>query len=183
VIRDLLDETELKMDAAVEHVQGEFATVRTGRANPGILHRVMVDYYGAATPLQQLASFSVPDARLLIVAPYDRSSINAIEKAIHTSELGLNPSNDGTVIRLAFPPLTEERRKELIRVVRNMAEEGRIAVRNIRRHCKTDIESLEGEVSEDDVRRGEAELQEITDRHTARIDDLLERKEAELLEV
>jgi ribosome recycling factor len=183
VIRDLLDEAEAKMDAAVEHVQGEFATVRTGRANPAILHRVMVDYYGSPTPLQQLASFSVPDARLLVVQPYDKSSLNAIEKAIHASELGLNPANDGTVIRLAFPQLTEERRKELIRVVRHMAEEGRIAVRNVRRHCKDDIETLEGDVSEDDVRRGESELQDITDRHTARIDELLEHKEAELLEV
>jgi len=183
VIRDLLDEAEAKMDAAVEHVQGEFGTVRTGRANPGILHRVMVDYYGTPTPLQQLASFSVPDARLLIVQPYDKSSIGAVEKAIHASELGLNPANDGTVIRLAFPPLTEERRRELIKVVRHMAEDGRIAVRNVRRHSKDDIEALEGDVSEDDIRRGENELQEITDRHTARIDELLEHKEAELLEV
>ncbi len=183
MIRDLLDEAEAKMDGAVEHVQGEFGTVRTGRANPGILHRVMVDYYGTPTPLQQLASFSVPDARLLVVQPYDKSSINAVEKAIFASELGLNPANDGTVIRLAFPPLTEERRKELIRVVRHMAEDGRIAVRNVRRHTKDDIEALEGEVSEDDIRRGENELQEITDRHTARIDELLEHKEAELLEV
>jgi ribosome recycling factor len=183
VIRELLDEAELKMDATVEHVQAEFATVRTGRANPAILHRVMVDYYGTPTPLQQLASFSVPDARLLVVAPYDKSSIGAVEKAIQASELGLNPSNDGTVIRLAFPQLTEERRKELIRVVRHMAEEGRIAVRNIRRHAKDDIESLEGDVSEDDIRRGEQELQDITDRHTARVDELLEHKEAELLEV
>ena len=183
MIRDLLDEAEAKMDAAVEHVQGEFGTVRTGRANPGILHRVMVDYYGTPTPLQQLASFSVPDARLLIVQPYDKSSIGAVEKAIHASELGLNPANDGTVIRLAFPPLTEERRRELIKVVRHMAEDGRIAVRNVRRHSKDDIEALEGDVSEDDIRRGENELQEITDRHTARIDELLEHKEAELLEV
>ncbi len=183
MIRELLDEAELRMDAAVEHVQGEFGTVRTGRANPGILHRVMVDYYGAQTPLQQLASFSVPDARLLVVAPYDKSSITAIEKAIHSSELGLNPSNDGTVIRLAFPPLTEDRRKDLIRVVRHMAEEGRIAVRNVRRHTKDALESLDGDISEDDVRRAEGDLQEITDRHTARIDQLLEHKEAELLEV
>jgi ribosome recycling factor len=183
VIRELLDEAESKMDAAVEHVQGEFATVRTGRANPAILHRVMVDYYGSPTPLQQLASFSVPEARLLVVQPYDKSSVGSIEKAIHASELGLNPSNDGTVIRLAFPPLTEERRKELIRLVRHMAEDGRIAVRNVRRHTKDDIEALEGDVSEDDVHRAEQELQEITDRHTARIDELLEHKEAELLEV
>jgi ribosome recycling factor len=183
VIDELLREAEAKMDQAVEHVQGEFATVRTGRANPGILHRVMVDYYGAQTPLQQLASFSVPEPRLLVVQPYDKSVIGQIERSLQASELGLNPSSDGNVIRLAFPPLTEERRQELIRVVRHMAEEGRIAVRNVRRHCKDDIESLEGDVSEDDVHRGEDRLQEITDRHTDRIDELLEHKEAELLEV
>jgi ribosome recycling factor len=183
VIDELLGEAETKMDQAVEHVQGEFATVRTGRANPGILHRVMVDYYGAPTPLQQLASFSVPEARLLVVQPYDKGSIGAVEKAIQASELGLNPANDGNVIRLAFPPLTEERRKELIKVVRNMAEDGRVAVRNVRRHIKDDMEALEGDVSEDDIRRGEDRLQEATDRHTARIDELLEHKEQELLEV
>jgi ribosome recycling factor len=183
VIEDLLQDAEAKMGGAVSHVQDEFGTVRTGRANPGILHRVAVEYYGAATPLQQLASFSVPEPRLLVVQPYDKSSISAIERAIQASELGLNPSNDGNVIRLAFPPLTEERRKELIRVVRHMAEEGRIAVRNVRRHTKDDIEALEGDVSEDDVRRAEDRLQEITDRHVARIDELLQHKEEELLEV
>lgn len=182
MIEELLGEAETKMDHAVEHVQGEFGTVRTGRANPTILHRVMVNYYGAQTPLQQLASFSVPEPRLLVVQPFDKSAITEIERALQASELGLNPSNDGNLIRLAFPPLTEERRIELIRVVRHMAEEGRIAVRNVRRHSKDDIESLEG-VSEDDVRRAEDRLQEITDRHTARIDELLVHKEQELLEV
>ena len=180
MIEELLAEAETKMDHAVEHVQGEFATVRTGRANPGILNRVTVEYYGTPTPLQQLASFSVPEARLLVVQPYDKSTIADIERAIQASELGLNPAN---LIRIAFPPLTEERRKELIRVVRHMAEEGRIAMRNVRRHTKDDIEALEGDVSEDDVRRGEQQLQEITDRHTARVDELLEHKEQELLEV
>ncbi|MDX1691045.1 MAG: ribosome recycling factor [Acidimicrobiia bacterium] len=183
MIEELLAEARTKMDAAVEHVQGEFSTVRTGRANPAILHRVMVDYYGAPTPLQQLASFSVPEPRLLVVTPYDKSSMADIERAIQSSELGLNPSNDGTVLRLAFPPLTEERRKELVRVVKQMAEEGRIAIRNVRRHTKDDIEALEGEVSEDDVRRGESTLQDITDEYVGRIDELLEHKEAELLEV
>ncbi len=183
MIDELLGEAETKMGHAVEHVQGEFSTVRTGRANSAILHRVTVDYYGSQTPLQQLASFSVPEPRLLVVAPYDKSAMRDIEKALQASELGLNPSNDGTVIRLAFPPLTEERRIELIRVVRHMAEEGRIAVRNVRRHSKDDIESLEGEVSEDDIHRAEDRLQEITDRHIARIDELLEHKEQELLEV
>ena len=183
MIEEFLSDAAHKMDQAVEHVQGEFGTIRTGRANPGILHRVMVDYYGTQTPLQQLASFSVPEPRLLVVSPYDKTSIGNIEKGINASGLGLNPSSDGNVIRLAFPPLTEERRKELIRVVRNMAEDGRVAIRNVRRHSKDDIEALEGEVSEDDIRRAEKELQEITDGHTARIDELLEHKEQELLEV
>lgn len=183
MIQEFLAEAEQRMDQAVEHVQGEFATVRTGRANPGILHRVMVDYYGSPTPLQQLASFSVPEPRLLVVSPYDKSSIGEVEKAISASGLGLNPASDGNVLRLAFPPLTEERRKELIRVVRGMAEEARVAVRNVRRHTKDDIEALEGEISEDDIRRAEKELQDITDRHTERVDELLEHKEQELLEV
>ena len=183
MIEEFLGDAKQKMDSAIEHVQGEFATIRTGRANPGILHRVMVDYYGTPTPLQQLASFSVPEPRLLVVAPYDKSSIGNVEKAISAAGLGLNPASDGVVIRLAFPPLTEERRKELIRVVRHMAEEGRVAVRNVRRHIKDGIEALEGEVSEDDIRRAEKELQDITDGHTARVDELLEHKEQELLEV
>lgn len=183
MIQELLGEAESKMDQAVEHVAGEFSTIRTGRANSAVLSRVTVPYYGTQTPLQQLASVTVPEPQLLLVTPYDKSVIGDIEKAIQTSDLGLNPSNDGNVIRLAFPPLNEERRRELIKVVRQMAEEGRIAVRNIRRHTKDDIEALEGEVSEDDIHRGEARLQEITDQHVARIDELLEHKEAELLEV
>jgi len=183
MIQESLADAMQKMDSAVEHVQAEFGTIRTGRANPGILHRVMVDYYGTPTPLQQLASFSVPEPRLLVVSPYDKASMGNVEKAINAAGLGLNPASDGVVIRLAFPPLTEERRKELIRVVRNMAEDGRVAIRNIRRHIKDDIEALEGEVSEDDIRRAEKELQDITDEHTARVDELLEHKERELLEV
>ncbi len=183
MIDELLAEASAKMDQAVEHVSGEFATVRTGRANPAILQRVTVDYYGSPTPLQQLASIGVPEPQLLVIQPYDKSVVAEIERAIQSSDLGLNPSNDGNVIRLAFPPLNEERRKELIKVVRHMAEEGRIAIRNVRRHSKDDMEALEGDVSEDDVRRGEARLQEVTDAHTARIDELLEHKEAELLEV
>ncbi len=183
MIQELLTDAERRMDQAIEHTVGEFATVRTGRANPGILHRVMVDYYGSPTPLQQLASFSVPEPRLLVVQPFDKSSIVNIEKAIQSSDLGLNPSNDGNVIRLAFPPLTEERRRDLIRVVKQMAEEGRIAIRQVRRHTKDDIEALEGEVSDDDIHRAEKQLQEITDEHTKRIDELMEHKEQELLEV
>lgn len=183
MIEEVLAETGEKMDQAVEHVMSEFATVRTGRANPQILARVTVDYYGQPTPLLQLASVSVPEPRLLLVAPFDRSTINDIERAIRQSDLGLNPSNDGQVIRLAFPPLTEERRDELVKVVRHMAEEGRVAVRNLRRHAKSDVEALHGEISDDDIRRAESELQEVTDRHTDRIDTLLEHKEAELREV
>lgn len=183
MIDELLTEAKTRMDQAIEHTVGEFGTVRTGRANPGLLHRITVDYYGTQTPLQQIAGFSVPEARMLLVQPYDKSAINAIEKAIMKADLGLNPSNDGNIIRLIFPQLTEERRKDLIRVVRNLAEEGRIAIRNIRRHTKDDIEALEGDVSEDDVRRAEKELQEMTDRHVHRIDEMLEKKEEELLEV
>jgi ribosome recycling factor len=183
MIRELLSDADRRMDQAVEHTLGEFGTVRTGRANPGILHKVMVDYYGTPTPLQQLASFSVPEPRLLVLQLFDKSALNNIEKAIQASDLGLNPSNDGNVIRLAFPPLTEERRRDLIRVVKHMAEDGRVAIRQIRRHTKDDIEALEGDVSEDDIRRGEKELQELTDQHTKRIDELMEHKEQELLEV
>lgn len=183
MISELLSEARKKMEQAVDHVHSEFTTVRTGRANPQILHRVLVEYYGTPTHLQQLASFSVPEPRLLVVQPYDRSSINAIEKAIKASDLGINPSNDGNVIRLAFPALTEERRKELIKMVRHMAEEGRVAVRNVRRHSKEDIEGLHGDVSDDDIRRGEKELQELTDRFVHKIDDLLSNKETELMEV
>jgi ribosome recycling factor len=169
------------MDQAVQHTIGEFSTVRTGRANPGLLSRITVDYYGTPTPLQQLANFSVPEARLLVVQPYDKSSVPAIERAIQEADLGLNPSNDGNVIRLAFPSLTEDRRRELIKVVHRLAEDGRVAVRNIRRHAKDAIEAED--VSEDDIHRAEKELQELTDNHVAAIDEALARKEEELLEV
>lgn len=183
MISDVLTEAESKMEAAVEHVASEFGTVRTGRANPQLLQRVSVEYYGTQTPLQQLASISVPEARLLVVQPFDQNSVNDIEKAIQQADLGLNPTNDGTVIRIAFPPLTEERRKELIKVVRNMAEEGKVSVRNVRRASKNDMEELHGEISDDDIRRGEDELQRLTDHYTNEIDRLLNRKEEELLEV
>lgn len=183
MIKDLLAEAGDKMNQAVEHVSTEFATVRTGRANPQILSRVMVDYYGQPTSLLQLASVSVPEPRMLVVSPFDRSSMNNIERAISQSDLGLNPSNDGAVIRLSFPPLTSERRDDLIRVVRQMAEEGRVAVRNIRRHAKSDMEELHGEISDDEIRRAEKDLQDVTDSHILRIDSLLENKESELREV
>jgi ribosome recycling factor len=183
VISDLLAEAEHKMEMAVDHVAGEFATVRTGRANPQLLQRITVDYYGTPTTLQQLATIAVPEPRLLVIQPFDKSTVNDIERAIQNSDLGLNPSNDGNVIRIAFPPLTEERRKELIRLVRHMAEEGRVAVRNVRRHIKSDMEALHGEISDDDIRRGEDELQKLTDTYVEKIDSLLANKEAELLEV
>lgn len=183
MIDELLAEAQSKMDQAIAHVIDEFGTVRTGRANPGLLHRITVDYYGTQTPLQQMAGFAVPEARMLVVTPYDKTSIQAIEKAIMAADLGLNPSNDGNVIRLLFPQLTEERRRDLIRVVRHLAEDGRVAIRNVRRHIKDDIEALEGDVSEDDVRRAEKVLQEMTDTHVHKIDELLGKKEDELLEV
>jgi ribosome recycling factor len=176
-----LNEANIKMDQAVEHTIGEFGTVRTGRANPGLLSRVMVDYYGTATPLQQLANFTVPEARMLVVQPYDKSSIASVERAIQEADLGLNPSNDGNVIRLAFPALTEERRRDLIKVVHRLAEDGRVAVRNVRRHAKDAIEAED--VSEDDIHRAERVLQDLTDKHVTAIDDALARKEEELLEV
>jgi ribosome recycling factor len=183
MIGDLLREAEQKMEQAVEHVGNEFSTVRTGRANPQLLHRISVEYYGAMTPMIQLASISVPEPRMLVVQPFDKTAIGNIEKAIQQSDLGLNPANDGNVIRISFPPLTEERRKELVKLVKHMAEEGKVAVRNIRRHAKTDMEALHGEISDDDIRRGEDDLQRLTDRFTERIDELLANKEDELLEI
>ncbi|MEX0864930.1 MAG: ribosome recycling factor [Acidimicrobiia bacterium] len=183
MIGDLLTEAEHKMEMAVEHVATEFSTVRSGRANPQLLQRIQVDYYGSLTSLQQLASIAVPEPRLLVVQPFDKSSVGNIEKAIQQSDLGLNPSSDGNVIRIAFPPLTEERRKDLTKLVKHMAEEGRVAVRNVRRHSKTEMEDLRGEISDDDIRRGEEELQKLTDRFVVRIDSLLANKEEELLEV
>lgn len=185
MIDDILDEAELKMDAAVEHTKDEFGKIRTGRANPQLLNDLRVDYYGSPTPLQQLAGVSAPEPRILLVSPYDRGALKEIERAIMSSNLGLNPNNDGNVIRVVFPELTEERRREYVKLARERAEEGRIAVRNIRRSAKSDIEELgrEGEVGDDDVHRAEDELQRRTDKATGRIDDLLEHKEQELLEV
>jgi ribosome recycling factor len=174
-----------KMDRAVEVTREEFSSVRTGRASPAILNRITVDYYGTSTPLNQLASFSVPEPRLLVIQPYDRNAMQAMEKALMQSDLGLSPSNDGNVIRLAFPPLTEERRHELTRLVRERAEEGRVAVRNVRRHAKEELERLEREhvISEDELARAEKELQKHTDTHVAEIDELVGHKETELMEV
>lgn len=178
-------ESEEKMAKAVEHAQSEFSSIRTGRASPALLERITVSYYGSEVPLQQLAGFSVPEARLLVVSPFDKGSIEAIEKAIRDANLGMNPSSDGNVLRLAFPPLTEERRKELVRVVRNMAEDGRIAVRNVRRSGRGDLGDLEkdGDISSDEQERAEKELDKLTQRHVEEIDRLLEAKESELLEI
>jgi ribosome recycling factor len=183
--QDVLREADHKMKRATEVTREELASVRTGRASPAILNRVTVDYYGTPTPLNQLASLSVPEPRMLVISPFDPNSIAAMEKAIMQSDLGLTPSNDGHVIRLVFPPLTEERRKELIRVVRERAEEGRVAIRNVRRHAKDEMEAMQkdAEISEDELIRGEKELQQQTDKHVADVDELLERKEQELMEV
>jgi ribosome recycling factor len=180
----LLDAID-KMERAIAHVQSQFSSVRTGRANPALVEKLLVDYYGAPTPLQQLAGFQVPEARMLVVKPHDRGSIANIEKAIRESDLGLQPSNDGVVIRLSFPALTEERRKEYVKVVKNMAEEGRVAVRNIRRDARKAIETAEknSEISKDELERAEKELEKYTHDHVDQIDKALARKEQELLEV
>ena len=182
---DVLLETIEKMDKAVAHTQAEFATVRTGRATPALLEKLKVDYYGTEVPLQQLAGFNVPEARLLVVQPYDKGAMKAIEKAIQHSDLGINPSNDGQVIRLVWPQLTEERRKELVKVVKHKAEEGRVAVRNLRRAARHELEALErdGEVSSDELDRAEKELEKVTHDHVAEIDRMVQHKEHELLEV
>ena len=174
-----------KMDKAISVLKDELAGVRTGRATPALLQRVVVDYYGTPVPIQQLASFSVPEPRTLVISPFDRNAISAMEKAIMGSDLGITPGNDGTVIRLSFPPLTEERRKELIKLVHHRGEEGRVAVRNIRRHSKEELERLErdGVISEDDLVRSEKELQKLTDKHISDIDEVVAHKDAELKEI
>lgn len=184
-IDDVLLETQDKMEKAVAHVQQEFGAVRTGRATPALIERLKVEYYGAEVPLQQLAGFNVPEARLLVVSPYDKGALKAIEKAIQNSDLGITPSNDGQVIRLVFPQLTEERRKELVKVVRHKAEEGRIAIRNLRRHARQLLESLErdGSITADELDRAEKDLEKTTHEYVAEIDKLLGHKEQELLEV
>jgi len=181
----ILREIDDKMKKAVSVNQEELASIRSGRATPNLLNRITVDYYGTQTPLNQLANLSVPEPRLLVIAPYDPNSISAIEKAILASDLGVTPANDGTVVRLAFPQLTEDRRKELVKVAHVRAEEGRIAIRNLRRHAKQELEKLkkDSEISEDEERAAEGQLQKITDRHIAEVDQHLEHKEAELSEV
>jgi len=185
VIDETLLEAEEKMDKAVEVAKSELQTLRTGRANPAMFSKIVVDYYGTTTPLQQLASFKVPEPRMAVIEPYDKSALNAIEKAIRDSDLGVNPTNDGMLIRIVFPQLTEERRKEMIKVAKARGEDGRVAIRAVRRHAKDALDKLskDGEVGEDDVRRAEKELDELTHKYTAHVDEVLRHKETELLEV
>ncbi len=185
MIEDLIQDASRRMDKSIESVRTEFNTVRTGRASPALLDRVNVDYYGQPTPLKQLASISAPEPRLLTVQPFDPSSLKSIERAIQESDLGLTPSNDGKLIRLPIPQLTEERRKELVRVVGRYAEEGRVAVRNVRRDVMHHLKELvvNGDVGDDEERRAEDRVQKLTDEHVKTIDELLKHKEAEILEV
>ncbi len=181
----VLEDCRDKMAKAVTHTQADFSTVRTGRAMPALVEKLKVDYYGAEVPLQQLAGIQVPEARLLVVTPYDKGSFKAIERAILNSDLGVNPNNDGTVIRLTFPQLTAERRKEMVKVVHHKAEEGRVAVRNVRRAARKDLEALEkdGDISSDELDRAEKELERITHDFVAEVDRMLQHKEQELLSV
>lgn len=185
MIEDSLSEAKTKMGKAVDSAKEDFASVRTGRANPSLFSGLLVDYYGAPTPLQQLASFQNPEARTLLITPYDKSALGDIEKTLRNSDLGANPANDGNVIRVVIPELTEERRKEYVRMVSGKAEDARVSVRNIRRTAKTAIEKAvkDGDAGEDEGNRAEKELEEQTKKHIEQIDELLKRKEAELLAV
>ena len=185
----MIDETfleaEEKMDKAVGVAREEFASIRTGRAHPAMFNKITAEYYGTQTPVNQLASFHLPEPRMVVVQPYDKSSLAAIERAIRNSDLGVNPSNDGTIIRVVFPELSEERRREYVKIARHKAEDGRVAIRNIRRHAKDALDKLikDGEAGEDEVRRAERELEDLTHRYVAQVDELLKHKEDELLEV
>ena len=187
LIELVLADTRERMAKAIEHVKSEFAAVRTGRANSALVENLDVDYYGSMTPLKQLANFSVPEPRLLVVSPFDKGAMAAIEKAITNADLGLNPSNDGVIIRLSFPALTEERRKDFVKIVRTKAEDGKVAVRGVRRHARQELDGLEKEkdngISTDDIKRVEAILDKMTQDEVAAIDSLLAHKEQELLEV
>lgn len=185
---ELVDTVRLEVDErmakAVSHARAELASVRSGRANPGLVEKLPVDYYGTICPLQQLASFSVPEARMLVISPFDKGSLAAVEKAIRDANLGLNPSNDGVQIRVGFPALTEERRKEFVRMVRQKAEDSRTAVRGVRRDARKELEALQkdGDISEDELRRAEDDLDKVTKKFEAEIDDALEHKTVELME-
>jgi ribosome recycling factor len=180
----LLEATE-KMDKAIEVAREDFATIRTGRANPAMFNKILVDYYGTPTPINQLASFQTPEARMIIITPYDKGAASGIEKSLRESDLGINPTTDGAIIRVVLPQLTEERRKEYIKVARTKAEDSRISIRNIRRHAKDTLDRLQkdGEAGEDDVRRAEKALDDLTHKHVEHVDEILRHKEAELLEV
>jgi ribosome recycling factor len=181
----VLEDTREKMGKAVEHTSADFAGVRTGRATPALVEKLKVEYYGSETPLQQIAGIAAPEPRLLVISPYDKSAMKAIEQAIQASDLGINPQNDGQVIRLAIPPLTEERRKDLVKQVRSKAEEGRVAIRNVRRQARHELEGFErdGEVGVDEIDRAERDLEKLTSEFVARVDEMLAAKEAELLKV
>jgi ribosome recycling factor len=185
VIEEILFEAEEKMESAVEHAKEEFAAIRTGRATPAMFSKILVDYYGAPTPVTQMASVGVPEPRMVIVKPYDASQLGPIERAIRDSDLGVNPNNEGTQLRIHLPQMTEERRREMIKVARSKAEEGRVAIRNVRRKAKEQLDRLvkDGKAGEDDGRRAEKELEDVTHRYVAVVDDLVKHKEAELLEV
>jgi ribosome recycling factor len=185
VIDEALLAAEEKMDKAVDNAKEEFGAVRTGRAAPSMFNKIFVEYYGAMTPLPQLASIAVPEARMTVIKPYDISQIHALEKAIRDSDLGVNPGNDGNVIRCVFPQLTQERRKELVKVVRHKGEDAKVSIRNIRRRAKDELDRIgkDGEAGEDDVARAEKELEAVTARYVGQIDELMKHKEAELLEV
>lgn len=185
MIEQTLAEASEKMDKAVAVAKEDFATLRAGRASVALFNKLSADYYGTPTPLSQMASFQVPEARMVVITPYDKSAMTPIENAIRNSDLGVNPTNDGNVIRVVFPQLTEERRKEIIKVARTKAEDAKISVRNIRRHAKDSLDKLQkdGEAGEDDIRRAEKALDDTTNKFVAQIDELLKHKEAELLEV
>ncbi len=185
MIDETLFEAEEKMEKAVSVARDDFSGIRTGRANPAMFNKMTVDYYGSDTPIQQLASFATPEARLIVVTPYDKTAMDGIERAIRDSDLGVNPASDGNVIRVALPELTEERRKEYVKQARSKAEDARIAIRNIRRQANQSLERMikDGDAGEDDVKRAEKQLDEITSKHVASVDEMLQHKEAELLEV
>ncbi len=185
MIDETLFEAEEKMESAVEHAKEEFAAIRTGRATPAMFSKIVVDYYGAPTPVTQMASVGVPEPRMVIVKPYDMSQLGPIERAIRDSDLGVNPNNEGSQLRIHLPQMTEERRREMIKVARTKSEEGRVAIRNVRRKAKEQLDRLvkDGEVGEDDGRRAEKELDDLTHRYVAVVDELVKHKEAELLEV
>jgi ribosome recycling factor len=181
----VLEDCREKMAKALEHTRGEFGAIRTGRAAPALVEKLRVDYYGSEVPLQQLAGIQVPEARVMVITPYDKSSLKAIERAIQNSDLGVNPNNDGAIIRLSFPPLTEERRKVMVKVAHAKAEDGRVAIRNLRRGARKDLEALEkdGEISTDELDRAEKDLERVTHEFVADVDRVLHHKEEELLAV